>query len=378
MYKRLVVVSDTALYKHNEKVFGFNAVVKELEFIQDNFEEIIWIGMHRPELKDNGTIIEIKAPNIKTLLLPKMGGKSLLQVSKILLLYPYLFLLIFKYVYKAEVIHTRLPSHPAFIAVLISYLFPKKIWWNKFAGSWEPATLPFFYKVQRNLLVKAKHTKVTINGFWEDQPSHCYSFENPCLTQEDIEKGKEIAQSKIFDGSYIFSFVGRLENAKGVSRIIEALRAIPEDTIKEVHFVGNGDKMAHYKKEAAFLGDKVFFHGFLDKDGVHEVLTQSHFFLLPSESEGFPKVIAEAACYGAIPVVSDVGSISHYVNSKNGFVWEVHGEVSFSEVLEGAVQKQSLGLKHLSENGLMLAELFTFDNYKQKLERWIFKNGVKK
>lgn len=372
MYKRLVVVSDTALYREGNQVFGFVAVVKELEFLQDNFEEIIWIGANRPELKDNGTLIEIKAPNIKTILLPKMGGKSLLQVLKILVLYPYLFLLIFKNIYKAEVVHTRLPSHPAFIAVLISYLFPKKIWWNKFAGSWEPTTLPFFYKVQRNLLIKAKHTKVTINGFWDDQPAHCYSFENPCLTQEDIRLGKQIAANKTFDGSYIFSFVGRLEDAKGVSRIIEGLRAIPDDKIKEVHFVGNGNKMEHYKSETSFLGDKVVFHGFLDKKGVHTILAQSHFFLLPSDSEGFPKVIAEAGCYGAIPVVSDVGSISHYVNEKNGFVWETKSTTSYSKILQNAVNTPPITLKHLSENSLILAELFTFDNYKQKLQRLVF------
>ena len=372
MYKRLVVVSDTALYKQNNQVFGFVAVVNELELLQDNFEKIIWIGANRPELKDNGTLIEIKAPNIKTILLPKMGGKSLRQVLKILVLYPYLFVLIFKNVYKAEVIHTRLPSHPAFMAVLISYMFPKKIWWNKFAGSWEPTTLPFFYKVQRNLLLKAKHTNVTINGFWSDQPNHCLSFENPCLTQEDIIRGREVAEQKTFEGSYVFSFVGRLEDAKGVSRIIEALRAIPADKIKGVHFVGNGNKMEHYKSKTSFLGDKVVFHGFLDKKGVHTILAKSHFFLLPSDSEGFPKVIAEAACYGTIPVVSDVGSISHYLNNENAFVWEVKNTVSYTEVLQNVVNTSPLTLKHLSANNLILAELFTFDNYKQKLQRLVF------
>jgi len=372
MYKRLVVISDTALYRENNQVFGFVAVVKELELLHDNFEEIIWIGANRPELKGNGTLIEIKAPNIKTILLPKMGGKSLWQVLKILLLYPFLFVLLLKNIYKTEVIHTRLPSHPAFIAVLISYLFPKKIWWNKFAGSWQPTTLPFFYRVQRNLLIKAKHTKVTINGFWDDQPNHCLSFENPCLTQEDIAHGKQIAAAKTFDGSYIFSFVGRLEDAKGVSRIIEALKGIPTDKIKKVHFVGNGNKIEHYKNETSFLDNKVFFYGFLDKKGVHAILAQSHFFLLPSDSEGFPKVIAEAACYGAIPVVSDVGSISHYVNSKNGFVWKLKSTVSYTEVLQNAINSQPTALKHLSDNNLILAELFTFDNYKQKLQRLVF------
>lgn len=374
MYKRLVVVSDTALYREGNQVFGFVAVVKELEFLQDNFEEIIWIGANRPELKDNGTLIEIKVPNIKTILLPKMGGKSLLQVLKILVLYPYLFVLIFKNIYKAEVVHTRLPSHPAFIAVLISYLFPKKIWWNKFAGSWEPTTLPFFYKVQRNLLIKAIHTKVTINGFWSDQPNHCLSFENPCLTQEDIIRGREVAEQKTFEGSYVFSFVGRLEDAKGVSRIIEALKNIPVEKIEKVHFIGSGDDLEKYKNASRFLGEKVVFHGFQNSEKVHQILKESHFFLLPSQSEGFPKVIAEAACYGCIPIVSNVGSIPHYISEKQGFVWPFKNDGSYAEVVREAVQSSPDSLAAQSQSILALAEKFTYASYYKKLVNQVFKS----
>lgn len=374
MYKRLVVVSDTALYREGNQVFGFVAVVKELEFLQDNFEEIIWIGANRPELKDNGTLIEIKVPNIKTILLPKMGGKSLLQVLKILVLYPYLFVLIFKNIYKAEVVHTRLPSHPAFIAVLISYLFPKKIWWNKFAGSWEPTTLPFFYKVQRNLLIKAIHTKVTINGFWSDQPNHCLSFENPCLTQEDIIRGREVAEQKTFEGSYVFSFVGRLEDAKGVSRIIEALKNIPVEKIEKVHFIGSGDDLEKYKNASRFLGEKVVFHGFQNSEKVHQILKESHFFLLPSQSEGFPKVIAEAACYGCIPIVSNVGSIPHYISEKQGFVWPFKNDGSYAEVVREAVHSSPDSLAAQSQSILALAEKFTYASYYKKLVNQVFKS----
>jgi glycosyltransferase involved in cell wall biosynthesis len=374
MYKRLVVVSDTALYREGNQVFGFVAVVKELEFLQDNFEEIIWIGANRPELKDNGTLIEIKVPNIKTILLPKMGGKSLLQVLKILVLYPYLFVLIFKNIYKAEVVHTRLPSHPAFIAVLISYLFPKKIWWNKFAGSWEPTTLPFFYKVQRNLLIKAIHTKVTINGFWSDQPNHCLSFENPCLTQEDIIRGREVAEQKTFEGSYVFSFVGRLEDAKGVSRIIEALKNIPVEKIEKVHFIGSGDDLEKYKNASRFLGEKVLFHGFQNSEKVHQLLAESHFLLLPSASEGFPKVIAEAACYGCIPIVSNVGSIPHYISEKQGFVWPFKNDGSYAEVVREAVQSSPDSLAAQSQSILALAEKFTYASYYKKLVNQVFKS----
>ena len=372
MYKRLVVVSDTALYKHNNQVFGFSAVVKELELLQYSFEQIIWIGTNQPELKDNGTLIEIKAQNIKTILIPKMGGKSFLEVLKIFFLYPYLFVLIFKNVFNADVIHTRLPSHPAFIAVLISFLFPKKIWWNKFAGSWAPETLPFFYKVQRSLLLKAKHTKVAINGFWNDQPSHCLSFENPCLYASDILDGIKISKNKQFESPFTFVFIGRLDSAKGVDKIIEALSQAPLDKIKAVHFIGDSPKRVHYQQQCEFLGNKVSFHGFLHTDKVHVLLKEADFLLLPSKSEGFPKVIAEAACYGVIPIVSDVGSISHYINSTNGFVWELERSTPFEQIFVSAIETDTEQLKEKSINIGSVAKLFTFENYKNKLDKLVF------
>ena len=42
--------------------------------------------------------------------------------------------------------------------------------------------------------------------------------------------------------------------------------------------------------------------------------------ILPSYSEGFPKVIPESAAYGCVSIVSDVGSIKHYVKKDHGIL----------------------------------------------------------
>ncbi len=130
--------------------------------------------------------------------------------------------------------------------------------------------------------------------------------------------------------------------------------------------------MNYYKEQCQFLGNKAIFHGFLGKDEVHELLAASHFLLLPSDSEGFPKVIAEGACYGVIPVVSNVGSIGHYVNEGNGFVWDIKSNNSYHSVLLQAIETDKVKLKEISKNGLELAEKFTFENYLKKLNRHIF------
>ncbi len=374
MHKKLTIVTDTAIYKSAGKYFAFGPVVRELEYIEHLFDEITWIGFDRPDLKHDLIMQEVVSKKIKIVLLKKVGGKNIFSFFKIIFNYPIIFFTILKHIYHADIVHTRAPSHPALIAALLSFFLQKKIWWNKFAGNWAQINPPKSYGFQRFLFKKATFSNVTINGFWDNQLKHCISFENPCLYDTDISNGEMVAKNKIFKPPFIFSFAGRLETEKGVDRIIEALKILPIEYVKEVHFIGDGFKTDFYKKGCEFLGEKVFFHGFVGKEIVHDTLAKSHFFMLPSTaSEGFPKVIAEAACYGTLPIVSNVSSIPHYINQDNGFVWDINGNISFSDLISNVVHTEELIFQKKKENVLNVGKLFTFDNYLKKLKLYILK-----
>lgn len=373
--KKLVIISHTEHFKSNEGIIkGWGPTINEINYLSDYWEEVVHVGcLHQKPTPPSA--LPYSNSNITFAPIPAYGGKSIKEKLLILVKIPKIIAQVVKNVKGASEVQLRLPtSMGLFLLPLFSFILPRRYtFWVKYAGNWNQQNPPLSYCLQRWWLKKDfARCKVTINGFWDDQPAHCISFENPCLTQEDIRLGKQIAATKTFDGSYIFSFVGRLEDAKGVSRIIEALRAIPDDKIKEVHFVGDGNKTEQYIKQASFLGNKVVFHGFLDKKGVHTILSKSHFFLLPSDSEGFPKVIAEAACYGVIPITSDVGSIAHYINESNGFVWQINGDKTFEEVFSEAINSSSTQLKEKSIRITNVAKLFTFENYKDKLSQLIF------
>jgi glycosyltransferase involved in cell wall biosynthesis len=147
------------------------------------------------------------------------------------------------------------------------------------------------------------------------------------------------------------------------------------EMIGTVHFIGDGNRNADYIANAAFLGDKVRFHGYQKGDTIRAVLSASHFFLLPTTaSEGFPKVVAEACCYGCIPIVSDTSSIPHYVkHGQNGFVWCAGGTLAFADVLADAVTENKDRLEIIANNGRTLAEKFTLERYHSRLNSEIFK-----
>jgi glycosyltransferase involved in cell wall biosynthesis len=217
--------------------------------------------------------------------------------------------------------------------------------------------------------------KTTINGFWSDQPAHCISFENPSLRNSDLIAGGEALQSKFFRPPFNFAFIGRLEDEKGVARIIDAIRTLDPSLIGKVHFIGDGKKTAQYISDCEDFSEKVQFHGYKSGDFIRQILAQCHFFLLPTTaSEGFPKVVAEACCYGCIPVVSDTSSIPHYVKDGiNGFVWKIDGGLSFHSTLTSVLAQPEEELKKIAKNGITIAEKFTLERYYHRLSSEIFK-----
>ena len=66
----------------------------------------------------------------------------------------------------------------------------------------------------------------------------------------------------------------------------------------------------------------IIFHGLLDRYELNKLYNSSHFIILPSQSEGFPKVFAEASSFGCIPIVPKINSIISIINEnkKNGII----------------------------------------------------------
>lgn len=374
--KKLVIISHTEHYKKENIITGWGATVNEVNFLADFWDNITHVACLYDLDSPKSALPYIK-DNIEFVPISPYGGKSFWDKLLIFFKIPAIIFTVLKSIKGATEVQLRLPtSIGIFLLPLFSILaFRKFTFWVKYAGNWEQINAPLSYRFQKWWVVQNFFkSKVTINGFWDKQPKNCISFENPCLNQDDLKNGKETSLLKTFNGPFTFCFIGRIDEAKGILECIDAIKKINFHLIEKVHFVGDGDLLAKCKDELSCLEDKVIFHGFLDKTGVHEILKISHFLLLPSKSEGFPKVIAEAACYGVLSITSDVGSIPHYINQSNGFLWNINSVEKYQNVLLKAICENSDILKEKSKTVLKLAESFTFDMYYENLENKILKS----
>lgn len=136
---------------------------------------------------------------------------------------------------------------------------------------------------------------------------------------------KDIVRDRTYPSKRCYSllFVGRIERAKGVFEIVNALSyLVNNSTINfKMNFIGDGPDTGKIKAfcQQKNLCEFVTFHGTItDKKELETFYKSSDLFVFPSHHEGFPRVLYEAMIFGVPILTTFVGSISSLmVDKKN-------------------------------------------------------------
>lgn len=369
---KLAIISHTEHYKRSDgTIVGWGPTVSELNHLAQDFEEIYHIAfLHKGQPPPSA--LPYVASNIIFVPLQPVGGKSVRAKLGIIAALPNILFTVRQTLKKVDAFQLRTPTGMGVFLIPYLSLFTIKKGWYKYAGNWNQKSPPLGYGLQRWMLKRQKR-KVTINGRWPGQPAHCLSFENPCLTESERAEGAELVGHKEFVSPFNFCFVGRLEDAKGVQRIINAFGRIDNlEQVKAIHFVGDGEKMEYYKEQCQALNLPAVFHGFLERRAVFKIYQEAHFMVLPSASEGFPKVVAEAMNYGCIPIVSQVSSIEQYVNKANGWLLKPGSTTHLREVLQRIFSKNAAEYAQMAADCYLVAAKFTFKQYRQQIQKLLY------
>lgn len=158
-------------------------------------------------------------------------------------------------------------------------------------------------------------------------------------------------------------FVGRISAMKGVDELIQALHSI-KNTYPEKHFklnlVGDGEReyieQVQKKLSELDLKSNVEFYGRLPfGPKLFTLYQQSDLMVLPSYTEGFPRVVWEAGLFSTPVIVTSVGGIPDVLtNNKHALLIEPKSSKSLVIALENVITSEEEAIQR-AENLYALA-----------------------
>ena len=188
---------------------------------------------------------------------------------------------------------------------------------------------------------------------------------------------------KKFDSKFNFLFVGRVSKMKGFEELVEALKRYKTQisTNFVMHIVGEMDQIYFSKYSAIIesygLTNHIIFHGRLNfNKKLFKLYQSANLFILPSHSEGFPRVIWEAALFSCPIIVTNVGGIPSFLKHKeNAYLIKPQSVDDLFLGLEYLTQNYTKQ-KEVSQNAYKLAVENTLEKGVEKLTKFISINTV--
>lgn len=144
------------------------------------------------------------------------------------------------------------------------------------------------------------------------------------------------AEKEEVDNHFIFAFIGRIDEQKGLRYLLEACNLLNSRYSGfRMIVAGTGPKLKELKQFAADLNlnNKVEWSGLLTRQGVVETLGRSQALVLPSMHENNPLVILEALAMGKPVIATRCGGPEEIITPENGLLVEPRNASQLSDAM---------------------------------------------
>jgi len=271
---------------------------------------------------------------------------------------------------QADHIHLRCPGNIGLLACVAQVFFPNKKKTAKYAGNWDPKSKqPWTYRLQKWILENSfltRNMQVLVYGDWPGSGANILPF----FTASFSEKEK-VLHEKEFESPFKFIFVGNLVKGKGTFLCLEIIQKFSEMGYDvQLAIYGDGPLklgLERYIKKSNLSG-KVALKGNQSLEILQEAYRENHFCLLPSQSEGWPKALAEAMFYGCIPVATAVSCIPWMLDYGNrGLLTNPTAEDFVVKI--ASVLKNPEVLSEMSYKGQSWSQKYTLEKFREEIKQ---------
>lgn len=311
---KFLIVSNAPIIQKQTGSFAYSPYVKEMA-MWANYADEIAFSCPQWEIENKLLISKITFKFNKNFRLFDFDIKSFKTILKALFQIPFNLLILFRAMLWADHIHLRCPGNVGLLGSIVQIFFPWKKKTAKYAGNWDPdAQQPWTYKLQRKILSNTFLThnmQVLVYGEWPNQTGNIKPFFTATYNKSEIEIA--VLERKLHN-RIDFLFVGMLSSGK---RPMYAVKLVEELHKKgynvHLNILGEGIEKDVIKQYSTVnnLTEFVSILGNQEHQVVKRLYQTSHFLILPSKSEGWPKVIAEAMFWGCVPLSTPVSCVPY-------------------------------------------------------------------
>tara|TARA_B100000949_G_scaffold231697_1_gene244340 strand:+ start:2692 stop:3801 length:1110 start_codon:yes stop_codon:yes gene_type:complete len=365
----ILVISSAPVLKKDGTYMAYSPYVREMDFWFKYFEGVVIVcpsQYDKPLLKSSFKRQDIRLVSVNPISIDRFlsGLKAIVYTPKILVT-------IFFEMLSADHIHLRCPGNMGLLGALVQIFFPHKPKTAKYAGNWKPgARQPWSYRFQKWILSNTyltKNMQVLVYGEWLNQTPNVKAF----FTASHSEKDKVEIPKRKYDLPLRFLFVGSLSPGKQpVYALALVAELIKRGFPSELHVYGEGPEREKLNETAKELGmeRQLFLHGNQPSEAVKEAYAKSHFLILPSKSEGWPKVVAEAMWWGVIPIATPVSCVPWMLDSgKRGVLLQVDLDSDVQKVQEHLLDKAKL--KIMAAEAATWSRNYTLERFDAEIKK---------
>lgn len=367
---KFCIITHVQHIKKEDQYFAYAPYVQEMNIWLKYIDQVIIVA---PIQKTTISPIEISYQH-NDLIFKEVASfeiTSLKQLFFSIIRLPKIIRAIYKAMKMADHIHLRCPGNMGLLGAIVQILFPKKKKTAKYAGNWDPKSKqPWTYKLQKWILSNSfltKNMQVLVYGEWENQTKNI----KPFFTATYEESNKKEVIIRDLKNKIHFLFVGTLSIGKQPLYALQIINELKRKGYKVcLDFYGEGIQRTNlelYIKDND-LSEIVFLRGNQAKTVVEKAYQQSHFLLLPSKSEGWPKVVAEAMFWKCLPIATKVSCVPYMLDYGNrGLLLDGNVEKDVEQII--SVLENELKYQELTEKAISWSREFTLDKFEAEIKK---------
>ncbi len=274
---------------------------------------------------------------------------------------------------QADHIHLRCPGNIGLIGCIVQIMFPKKTKTAKYAGNWDPnSKQPLSYKFQKWILSNTFLTRkmqVLVYGEWEGSSKNI----KPFFTATYHESEKLPIKNRDLKSQICFIFVGALVAGKRPLYAIQLVETLYKNGF-DVSLTLYGEGLERNSLEAYIcqnnLGNIVSLKGNQTQETVKKAFEKSHFVILPSESEGWPKAIAEGMFWGCVPLATSLSCLPYMLDYGNrGILLNMKIEDDILSL--GVLLKDENRYKNMSKKASDWSRNYTLEVFEEEINKML-------